>query len=86
MLLTVTVVAAIHAVPLAECELPVRGNEKTWEREIPETWRADFEDAQQGYILCFYILRLRHCKGAALCGESQWLWWNMYKHHDKGHL
>lgn len=30
--------------------------EKEGEREIPETWRVFFEDAQQGFILWFYIL------------------------------
>lgn len=40
MLLTMTVVAAIHDVPLAQCELPVRGNERRRETETPETQRA----------------------------------------------
>lgn len=71
MLLTMTVVAAIHAVPLAECELPVRGDVRKREREIPETWRAVFEDAQQGFIFVVLHLRLRDCKGAALYRESK---------------
>lgn len=39
--LTMTVVAAIHDVPLAQCELPVRGNEREErDTETPETQRA----------------------------------------------
>lgn len=86
MLLTMTVVAAIHAVPLAECELPVRGNEREREMEIPETQSCCFRDVQQGYILCFCI-RLRDCKCTSpFYRESRWLRWNTHKHYVKGHV
>lgn len=47
MLLTMTVVAAIHA----ECELPVHSNDRKGDGEIQVTWSAAFEDAQRGFLV-----------------------------------
>lgn len=62
MLLTMTVVAAIHDVPLAQCELPVPGNERRRETETPETQRAVSGMFNRVIFWSFFYLRLRDCK------------------------
>lgn len=56
--LTMTVVAAIHDVPLAQCELPVRGNEREERDRDSRNTESCFWDVQQGYILVFLFFFL----------------------------
>lgn len=62
MLLTMTVVAAIHDVPLAQCELPVRGNERR--RETQRAVSGMFNRVIFWSLFFFFYLRLRDCKCA----------------------